>query len=126
MGNLLGVTYLVIVYIALPCLMIWGWMRWSRRKKPENLVSAFSLASLLLATASALLAVLSIAYSMRTGGFAFYAPVLLRIFRWGLYLSAGGLLSGLVGVWRSSPLRWHAPACSFGMILFWLASAAME
>jgi hypothetical protein len=63
---------------------------------------------------------------MRTGGFAFYSPALLRIFRWGLYLSAGGLLLGLVGVSRTNPLRWHAPACSIGMILFWLASAAME
>jgi len=34
-----------------------------------------------------------------------------------------GLLLGILGVWRRSPLRWYAPACAFFTVCLWLVGA---
>jgi len=65
-------------------------------------------------------------YARAVGGFPFYDPLLLRIYRWGALLSLSGIVFAVIGVWRPSPLRWHAPACAIGTLLFWFAAAMGE
>jgi hypothetical protein len=84
------------------------------------------LAGFALASMSAVVAIGAGLYSVTTGGFLYYAPSLLMIYRIGLLLSLGGLAFGLGGVWKRNPLRWHAPALSIGMLLLWLFWASGE
>jgi len=104
----------------------WGWARWFRRTQPRTVPAILSLIGFTLATASGLLAVSSVLYAHAIGGFPFYDPRLLRVYRWGGLLSLSGLVFGIAGVWRPGPVRWLAPVCSFGTLLFWFASAMGE
>jgi hypothetical protein len=125
-GSVVLVLFVVGIYIALPAVMIWGWLRWSKRIQPQTLASILSLIGFTLATASGLLAISSMLYAHAVGGFPFYDPLLLRIYRWGALLSLSGTVFALIGVWRPGPLRWHAPACAVGTLLFWFAAAVGE
>lgn len=118
--------FAVGIYAGLPALMIWGWVRWFSRTRPRTLPAILSLIGFALATASGLLAVSSVLYAHAIGGFPFYDPRLLRIYRWGGVLSLSGIVFGIAGVWRPGPVRWLAPVCSFGTLLFWFASAMGE
>jgi hypothetical protein len=69
------------------------------------------------------LAISSLIYAHLIGGFPFYDPRLMRIFRWGALLSLMGFLFGVEGAWRSSTLRWHAIAGSAGTLFFWIVAA---
>lgn len=106
--------------------LLWGWVRWFSRTQPRAVLAILSLIGFTLATASGLLAVSSVLYAHAIGGFPFYDPRLLRIYRWGGLLSLSGLVFGIAGVWRPGPLRWLAPVCSFGTALFWFVSAMGE
>ena len=110
-------------YFVLPVALIWGWARWTHLAKPRTAASVLSLAGFVLATASALLAVSSIAYAQAIHGYRFYDPGVMRIFRWGFLLSLGAIVFGLGGVWRPSSLRWHAPVAAIGTLAFWLMAA---
>ena|ERR1017187_51961 len=113
-------------FLALPLVMIWGWVRWVRRKKFFNFFSTLSLGGLGLATVSELIAVSMVLYARIQGGFAYYDPLLMKIYASGALLSATGLTFAIVGVWRPSSLRWHALGCAFGTLLYWLVQAANE
>ena len=126
MTSTLLVLFAVGVYVGLPALMVWGWVRWFRRTQPRTLPSILSLIGFTLATASGLLAVSSVTYAHAIGGFPFYDPRLLRMYRWGGLLSLSGIVFGIGGVWRPGPVRWLAPVCSVGTLLFWFASAMGE
>jgi hypothetical protein len=120
------VLFVVGFYLALPAAIVWGWVRWWKRKHPQTRLSILSFVGFALATASALLAVCTVTYAQATSGFSYYDPLLLRIFRWGGLLSLSGTVFALIGAWRSGPLRWHALACAVGTLLFWFISAALE
>jgi len=75
---------------------------------------------------SALLAVGSVLYAMAAGGFRYSDPKLLVIYRFGILLSLGGLISAMVGVWSRGELRWHALILSVGMLFLWLMWASAE
>jgi hypothetical protein len=125
----MGIFWVALIiggYVAAPALLIWGWVRWTQRPKPRSLCSILSLAGFSLATASALLAVLATMYAFSIGGFPFYDPRLLKIFRLGILLSLIALALGISGVWRPSSLRWHAPACGVGTLMFWTMAASSE
>src|SRR5207302_1584664 len=89
--------------------MVWGWVRWSKRSQPKTLLPVLSLVGFALATASGLLAISITLYMQAVGGLPYYDPTLLRFYRWGALLSATGIVFAIFGVWRPSPLRWHAP-----------------
>ena len=119
------VILIAIGYLASPVVLVWGWLRWVRLPKLRTAPSALSFGGFVLTTASALLAVGTIAYA-RVHHFPYYDPLLLRIFRWGALLSLGGIVLGIGGVWRPNSLRWHAPASAVCMLTFWIMVASME
>jgi len=112
--------------VSVPVMLSWGWVRWVKRKQPLTLPGILSAAGFALATGSALLAIATILYAGAIGGFPFYDPRLLRVYRWGVLLSLSGTVFAVGGLWRPNPLRWHAPACAGGMFLLWFLAALGE
>ena len=121
---MLGVL-VALGFLVSPVMLIWGWVRWVRLPKPRTVASVLSLIGFVLATASALLAVLTTGYA-QIHHFPYYDPLLLRIFRWGVLLALCGIVFGVGGVWRPSSLRWHAPVSGLGMLAFWIMAASGE
>jgi hypothetical protein len=119
-----GILYFGAI-IGVPVLVVSGWMRWSRNLQTRSFSFTSSLIAFGFSTASAGLAVLTWLIAM-VKGFAYYDPLLLTVYAIGLLLSATGVLFGVLGIWRPNPLRWHAPLCSLGMLIFWSISASME
>lgn len=113
-------------YAALPAVVIWGWMRFLRRPRVRGVAPALSITGLGLATASTVLAIGSVLYAHAIGGFPFYDPLLLKIYRWGGLLSISALLFAIAGVWHPHPTRWHSLAASLVILLFWFAAAIGE
>jgi hypothetical protein len=126
MGTAFIAIYFLVVYLAVACGLLWGWLRWSGAEKNWGAPSALSFSGFGLATSSALLAVGALVYGHAIGGFPHYDPRLMRIYRWGSLLSMSGIIVGLGGVWRKNALRWHSPLCAAGMLIFWLEAAASE
>jgi hypothetical protein len=126
MNQAIFVLFVVVVYIALPVAMIWGWVRWIKRREPRTAFSTLSLISFTLGTASGLLAISATLYARAVGGFSFYDPSLMKAYRWGALLSLAAMVFAIIGLWRPSSLRWHAPVCAAGTLVFWLAAAAGE
>jgi hypothetical protein len=114
------------VIVAVPVMLAWGWVRWAKSKQPRTLSTVLSVAGFALATASALLAITTLLYGQAIGGFPFYDRRLLRIYRWGMLLSLGGTVFSISGLWRTSPLRWHALSAAFGTLVFWVLAASGE
>jgi hypothetical protein len=120
------IAFAIAVYAVLPAAIIFGWIRWVRRRVQETWLSRFSLLAFSLATVSGVLAVISVIYAHAIGGFPYYDPRLLRFYRWGGVLADAGLLLGIIGCFRRNPLRWYAPLCALGMSVFWAAAAIGE
>jgi hypothetical protein len=116
----------VATIFIVPTLIIWGWLRWSRSKRLYSVFSALSFAGFSLASASALLGLSTFLYARLIRPFPFYDPTLLRIYAIGAALSLVAVLFSIGGVWRPSSLRWHAPACAFGTLVFWILAASTE
>lgn len=116
---------IILGYLVAPIMLVWGWARWMHQPKLRTVSSILSVIGFIFATASAVLGIVSLVYAA-IHGFRFYDPSLLRIFRWGLLLSAAGFVFGINGVWRRSSLRWHAPAFALGMVAFWIVAAEGE
>jgi len=106
-------------------MLIWGWARWRLGPKLRTITAILSLIGFVLATASGVLAVSTIVFA-QFHHFPYYDPLLLKIFRCGTYLSLGGIVFGVCGVWRRSSLRWHAPVAAAGTLAYWFLAASME
>ena len=117
---------LLVVGMATPGLLVWGWVRWLNRPNERARPILLSFAGFVFATASALLALSTIAYSYSIGGFPFYDPRLLKIFGVGLLLSVIAVALSSLGAVRSNFLRWHALWGSLGTLMFWIAAMAGE
>jgi hypothetical protein len=115
-----------LAYLVAPIALIWGWLRWSAKPKHRTVASFLSLIGFIFASASALVAISSVIYAHMINGFGFYDPRLMRILRWGVALSLGGLAFGIGGIWRSNSLRWHAPICALGTLAFWIGVAESQ
>jgi hypothetical protein len=124
--NALLALYVGGAYVGLPASLIWGWVRWARRKKPQTAVSILSLIGFTLTTTAAVLALSSVIYAEAIGGFPFYDPRLITIYRWGGTLAFFGIVFGISGAWSRGPLRWHAPFCAAVMLMFWILAAFGE
>lgn len=125
-NSIVSAVVITALYGGVPGVMIWGWVRWIRRKQPGTIWSVLSLLGLAFATVSALVAAGSILYAHSIGGFPYYDPRLMRIFRWGGLLSLAALVFAIAGVWKSNPVRWHALGCAVATLFFWFASAMGE
>lgn len=108
-----------VIYVGMPIVTVWGWFRWGKERLPHTIVAGLSYVGFWLATASALLAVSSVAYALKTGGLAYYLPSFFRIVAWGFRISLIAAVLAMAGIWRKSPLRWHATFCSLGMLFYW-------
>jgi hypothetical protein len=117
------VLFEIVEYAVVPALIVWGWMRWFKRRRPIAVFSVLSLFSFALATVSAICAFWSILYARYAGGLPYYDPLLLKLFRLGSLASLAAMLVALAAVWRPSPLRWHALACAAATLFFWFAAA---
>jgi len=114
------------VVLAVPVLLVWGWIRWWNDKNPRTILTTLSLIGLLLATLSALLAFFTHLYARFIRSFPFYDPTLMKIYAWGSLLSLGGIVFAIIGVWRRVPVRWHALASSVGTLAFWIMAMSTE
>ena len=126
MESAVFVIYAIVVYGALPAAFIWGWVRWANRPQPRSLAPMLTFVGFVLATLSAALAISTALYARFAGGFRYYDPTLMKIYGLGMLLSLAGLAAGLGGVWRSSVVRWHAPVCALGTLVFWVFAANSE
>jgi hypothetical protein len=114
------------IYLAVLLVTAWGWIRWAVRPYPRTWFSIMSLVGFTFATASVGLAISSGIYAHEIGGFPFYDPLLMQIFRTGFLLSVTGILFSVIGAWRPNPFRWHAGVCAIGTLVFWLMSGLGE
>ena len=125
----MGLFFAVMVgmgYLVAPTMLIWGWIRWVRRREEFGRPFFFSLIGFVLNTASGVLAFSAIVYAVVIHGFPFYDPMLLRIYAWGFLLSAAGIVLSLTGVSAPNALRWQAPLAGLGMLAFWMTAVATE
>ena len=109
-----------------PVLIVWGWIRYFRYRGPRTTASTLSLLGLSFSTASALLAVFTHLYARFIQSFPFYDPTLLGIYLCGCLLSSAGILFSVGGSAQRGPLRFLAPACASGTLLFWLLALSSE
>jgi hypothetical protein len=117
---------MAIGFLASPIMLAWGWIRFAKLPRLGTGGSIFSLIGLILATASAVLAISSIAYAAANRGFPYHDPRLTRILLWGIFLSLGAIFLGTVGVGpRTSPL-WHAPVSGACLLIFWIVATLGE
>jgi hypothetical protein len=124
--SIAGALFVIVEYGIAPAVLLWGWVRWYKRPKPRTLFPILSFVGFVLATASAVVALLTVAYANSIGGFPHYDPRLMKIFRWASVLSLTASAFAIAGVWRPGPLRWHALACAIATLLFWFEAAMGE
>ncbi len=116
----------VATTLLIPALLIWGWIRWAQYDLPRSRSSTFSLIGFSLATASATLALLTHLYARFVRNFPVYDPVLLRVIAAGSLLSILAIAFAVAGAGRPNPVRWLAPICAVGTLMFWLLAMTSE
>ena len=122
-NSILIALLVVLGYLVAPVSLVWGWMRWiKRRPRQLTIPSSLSLAGFILASASAAFALWTIAYGSG-GRFESDYPLFYRDVAWGVDLSLGGFVFGIGGIWRENSLRWFAPAGTIGMLAFWIVAS---
>src|ERR1700675_1080335 len=119
-------TLMAIGFLASPIMLAWGWIWVAKLPRLGTAGSVLSLIGLILATASAALAVSSIGYAVVIRGFQYYDPRLMRIFRWGIFLSLGGIVLGTGGIGKRTSPRWHVPVSGVCVLVFWIVAAEGE
>ncbi len=110
----------VATTFAIPALLLWGWVRVYKNETPRTRSSGFSLLGFSLATASAVLALATHLYARFVHSFPLHDPSLFKIYAVGCFLSVAGIALAVAGTGRSNPVRWLAPLCAFGTLIFWL------
>jgi len=116
----------VLILGGLAVWVAWGWRGWTRHR-PEQLSAGMkcSLAGFVLASISAALEIGSGTYA-QFRSFPFEDPTLLSIYRWGFVLAFLGLVIGLFGVGKKTPLRWKAPTLSTVLLVLWIGQVMGE
>jgi hypothetical protein len=118
----------VATTLLIPVLLLWGWIRWSKHHHdaPRSRSSTFSLLGFSFATASATLALATHFYARFIHSFPFYDSTLMKIYACGCLLSVAGIAFSVAGTGRPNPVRWLAPVCAFGTLVFWLLAMSSE
>jgi hypothetical protein len=116
----------ITVTLLVPILLVWGWLRWSNDENPRSRSSTFSLVGFVLATASAGLALGTHLYAVFVRGFRAADPTLLKIYACGSLLSVVGIGFSFAGSGKPNPVRWLAPMCAIGTLVFWLLAMGSE
>jgi hypothetical protein len=120
--------FAVTTTFAIPALLLWGWVRWAKDKteNPRSRSTTFSLLGFSLATASAALAIATHLYARFVHNFPLYDPALMKIYACGCLLSIAGIAFAVAGSGKPNPIRWLAPVCAFGTLIFWLMAMSTE
>lgn len=117
----------VAITLSIPALLLWGWLRWSQEKSsPRTRSSTCSLTGFSLATASATLAIATHLYARFVHSFPFEDPTLMKIYAVGCLFSIVGIALGVAGSGRPNAVRWLAPVCAFGTLVFWLLAMSSD
>lgn len=116
----------IAIVLIVPVLIVWGWVRWLKSHASRAVSSTLSLVGFSFATASALLALFTHLYARFIRSFSSYDATLLRIYGFGCLLSSAGIVFAIGGSGRRGPLRWLAPVCAFGTLVFWLFAMSSE
>jgi hypothetical protein len=98
--SILSDALFLFVFAGTPLCLVWTWIRVARHNQLRDRKSWASAAALILATCSGLLALGTYVFAGAKGGFAYYDPQLLHIFRVGLLLSSLALMASLIGIRR--------------------------
>jgi uncharacterized membrane protein len=113
------VLLILLAYLVAPSMIIWGWIRWARRKPRRWTVApTFSFLGFLLASVSGLIG-LFVVIRAQSGGFMYNSSIY-DYMRCGSLFSLVGLLISLGGIWRENSIRWHAPVSALATLAFWL------
>jgi hypothetical protein len=116
----------VATTLIIPVLLVWGWVRWAKDETSRSRSTTFSLVGFSFATASAALAIFTHLYAVFVRSFPVYDPTLLKIYACGCFLSIAGIVFAIAGTGRPNPVRWLAPVCAFGTLVFWLLAMSSE
>jgi hypothetical protein len=119
------ITLLLFGDLGTPIILVLGWRRWIKRRRLETLPSILSFVGLVVATGSAALGVITIAYA-QVHHFRFYDPSLMKIMKWGVSLSLAAMVFAITGLLGRSSLRWLAPSSAVGTLIFWVMAAEGE
>lgn len=119
------ITLGALAYLVSPVLLICGWAKWVRQPKARNLSAALSLGGLVLALASALLAIAAVVFA-QVHHFPYQDPTLIKWYRVGILLSRAGVVFGVAGSFRPSSTRWFAPLSALATLAFWMLAATSE
>jgi hypothetical protein len=112
--------------VAVPVLLLWGWVRWAKDHTPRSTSCTLALLGLCFATASAFLALTTHLYARFVRSFSSHDPTLLKIYLFGCAFSSLAILFSVGGSGRRGPLRSLAPVCAFATLLFWLIAMTSE
>jgi hypothetical protein len=129
LGRMLSSILLVIavaITLAVPILLLWGWLRVSQNEVPSTRSSTFSLLGFSLATASAGLAIGTHLYARFVRDMPLQDPTLVKIYAIGCLLSIVAIAFAFAGTGRPNPVRWLAPVCSIATLVFWLLAIGTE
>ncbi len=117
----------VAVTLFIPPMLLWGWVRWSKDKSyPRTRSSTCSLIGFSLATASATLAIATHLYARFVHNFPSDDPTLMKIYAIGCLFSIIGITLGVAGTGRPNSIRWLAPVCAIGTLVFWLLAMSSD
>ena len=106
--------------------MVVGWTQWYEEPSQTGIFARFSFAGMWLSSAT-VFGLFAFGIYAETFGirFSVHYDLLVSIYKFLAPPCVLGLLLGILGVWRRSPLRWYAPACAFFTVCLWLVGAVM-
>lgn len=115
------VWYLLIVgmWVVLPVVIIWGWLRWWRSAARDNVFARASSVGFALTTLCWLIWISLLLYVRMSGGLSLATQWNVQFYRGIGLLAFCGFLLGIIGAYRPNRLRWYTPAASLGMLLYW-------
>jgi hypothetical protein len=127
-GMLASILWFIAIatVLVIPPLLLWGWIRWMKSASPLTVATTLSLIGFSFATASALLVLFAHLFARFVRSFPAHDPTLMKLYSSGCLLSSLGIVFGVGGTARRGPVRWLAPACAFGTLLFWLLAMSSE